>query len=99
MGTREAPYAPVRGFFLGGFGERRLGVSVRTKIAVTSARQLFTGRVQLCPRRFPPPWTAERIPAGYVVKDATGQALAYVYGSAEPQLRLPDRSGRAPRSL
>lgn len=31
------------------------------------------------PRRFKPPWTAERIPGGYVVKDATGQALAYVY--------------------
>jgi hypothetical protein len=31
-------------------------------------------------RRFPAPWTAEQIPGGYVVKDATGQALAYVYG-------------------
>jgi hypothetical protein len=31
------------------------------------------------PRRFKPPWTAERIPGGFVVKDATGQALAYVY--------------------
>jgi len=33
------------------------------------------------PRRFKPPWTPtpERIPGGYVVKDATGQALAYVY--------------------
>ena len=31
------------------------------------------------PRRFPPPWTAERIPGGYVVKDASGQSLAYVY--------------------
>ena len=29
------------------------------------------------PRRFKPPWTAERIPGGYVVKDATGQSLAY----------------------
>jgi hypothetical protein len=24
-------------------------------------------------RRFPAPWTVERIPGGYVVKDATGQ--------------------------
>ena len=31
------------------------------------------------PRRFEPPWTAERIPGGYVVKDANGQSLAYVY--------------------
>ena len=30
-------------------------------------------------RRFRTPWTAERIPGGYVVKDANGQALAYVY--------------------
>jgi hypothetical protein len=31
------------------------------------------------PRRFPPPWSVEHIPGGYVVKDATGQSLAYVY--------------------
>jgi hypothetical protein len=31
------------------------------------------------PRRFPPPWTAEPIPGGFVVKDAMGQSLAYVY--------------------
>ena len=30
--------------------------------------------------RFKPPRTAERIPDGYVVKGATGKALAYVYG-------------------
>jgi hypothetical protein len=30
-------------------------------------------------RRFPAPWTAEEIPGGYVVKDATGQSIAYVY--------------------
>ena len=29
-------------------------------------------------RRFASPWTAECIPGGYVVKDATGQSLAYV---------------------
>ena len=33
----------------------------------------------MTPRRFPPPWMVEHIPGGYVVKDATGQALAYVY--------------------
>lgn len=32
------------------------------------------------PRQFPSPWYTERIPGGYVVKDATGQPLAYVYG-------------------
>jgi hypothetical protein len=30
-------------------------------------------------RRFPPPWTAEKMPDGYAVRDANGQALAYVY--------------------
>ena len=31
------------------------------------------------PRHFPPPWTVEQTPGGYKVKDANGQALAYVY--------------------
>jgi hypothetical protein len=31
------------------------------------------------PRRFPPPWHADTIPGGYVVRDATGQALAFIY--------------------
>jgi K+/H+ antiporter YhaU regulatory subunit KhtT len=30
-------------------------------------------------RRFPPPWSAEKIPGGYVVRDANGQALVYIY--------------------
>jgi hypothetical protein len=30
-------------------------------------------------RRFPPPWRADRIPGGYVVRDANGRALAYIY--------------------
>jgi hypothetical protein len=30
-------------------------------------------------RRFPAPWHAEKISGGYVVRDADGQALAYVY--------------------
>jgi hypothetical protein len=31
------------------------------------------------PRRFPPPWRVDKIPDGHVVRDANGQALAYVY--------------------
>jgi hypothetical protein len=31
-------------------------------------------------RRFPAPWHADKIPGGYVVRDATGQALAYLQG-------------------
>jgi hypothetical protein len=31
------------------------------------------------PRRFPAPWHADTIPGGYVVRDANGQALAFLY--------------------
>jgi hypothetical protein len=34
------------------------------------------------PRRFPPPWRADKMPGGYVVRDANGQSIAYVYGRA-----------------
>jgi hypothetical protein len=34
------------------------------------------------PRRFPPPWRADRIPGGYVVRDDNGQAIAYLYARA-----------------
>jgi hypothetical protein len=30
-------------------------------------------------RRFPSPWRADKVPGGYVVRDANGQALAYIY--------------------
>jgi hypothetical protein len=39
------------------------------------------------PRRFPPPWTVEERPACYIVQDATGFALAYVYFEEEPGRR------------
>ena len=31
-------------------------------------------------RRFPPPWRAEKISGGYVVRDAAGQAIAHLFG-------------------
>ena len=31
------------------------------------------------PRHLPPPWKAEKIPGGFVIRDANSQALAYVY--------------------
>jgi hypothetical protein len=31
------------------------------------------------PRRFPQPWHADPMPGGYVIRDANGQALAYLY--------------------
>ena len=33
-------------------------------------------------RRFPAPWRAEKMPGSYVVRDASGQALAHVYARA-----------------
>jgi hypothetical protein len=38
-------------------------------------------------RRFPPPWTAEETDACFAVRDASGQALAYVYFEEEPGRR------------
>jgi endo-1,4-beta-D-glucanase Y len=38
-------------------------------------------------RRFPPPWSAEETEACYIVRDANGQALAYVYYEQEPGRR------------
>jgi hypothetical protein len=31
------------------------------------------------PRRFPAPWHADTISGGYVVRDASGQSIAYIY--------------------
>jgi hypothetical protein len=41
----------------------------------------------MTPRRFPPPWSVEEHPACFIVSDANGQALAYVYYEEEPGRR------------
>jgi hypothetical protein len=38
-------------------------------------------------RRFPPLWTAEVTPNCFIVCDANGQALSYVYYESEPGRR------------
>ena len=38
-------------------------------------------------RRFPPPWTAEVTPNCFIVRDANGQALSYIYYECEPGRR------------
>jgi hypothetical protein len=35
-------------------------------------------------RRFPPPWTVERLLGGFKVIAANGQSLAYVYSRENP---------------
>jgi hypothetical protein len=40
------------------------------------------------PRRFPSPWHADPMPGCYIVRDANGQALAYIYsGDNEAEAR------------
>jgi hypothetical protein len=55
---------------------KKLGV----KVATVMDGSIFIGSRRL-PRNFPPPWTAERFPGGFVVKDANGQQLAHVYAN------------------
>jgi hypothetical protein len=38
-------------------------------------------------RRFPPPWSVEELDACFVVRDYSGQQLAYVYFEDEPGRR------------
>ncbi len=52
------------------------------------------------PRRFPPPWHADEITGGYVVRDANGQALAFVFHrptvaeTMQAELLTPDEAHR-----
>jgi hypothetical protein len=39
-------------------------------------------------RRFPPPWSIEERTESFIVKDANGQQLAYLYFEDEPQRQL-----------
>ena len=36
-------------------------------------------------RRFPPPWKVEALEGGFKIVDSNGQAIAYVYGHADPR--------------
>jgi hypothetical protein len=45
-------------------------------------------RAMPSPRRFPPPWSIEEGTESFIVKDATGQPLAYLYYENEPQRQM-----------
>jgi hypothetical protein len=52
-------------------------------------------------RRFPPPWSVEELDACFIVRDHSGQQLAYVYFEDEPGRRTapgvhPMSAGRQP---
>jgi hypothetical protein len=42
-------------------------------------------------RRFPPPWTVDELDGCFVVRDHSGQQLAYVYFEDEPGRRSADK--------
>jgi len=45
-------------------------------------------------RRFPAPWTYEEMPESFIVKDAIGQPLAYVYFEDETTRQSSQRLSR-----
>ncbi|HXB70197.1 MAG TPA: hypothetical protein VNY05_18230 [Candidatus Acidoferrales bacterium] len=58
--------------------------------AVQSSATPTSPKRKMTPRRFPPPWRADKIPGGYVVRDANGQALVYLYSrDSEAEARQP----------
>jgi hypothetical protein len=52
-----------------------------------SQATLIASKSMRPPRRFPPPWTAEVTPNCFILRDANGQALSYVYYESEPGRR------------
>jgi hypothetical protein len=55
------------------------------------------GAASMTSRRFPPPGHADPVPGGYVVRDANGQALAYLYSRENDAEARQARSSRRTR--
>jgi hypothetical protein len=60
-------------------------------------RRADLGDLALMSRRFPPPWSVEETDACFIVRDANGQALAYVYFEEEPGRRAAASALPPPR--
>jgi hypothetical protein len=50
-------------------------------------------------RRFPPPWSIEERQESFIVKDANGQQLAYLYFEDEPAAANVDEAAIARRGI
>jgi|SRR5215469_8122302 len=59
------------------------GLILRTATACVTVREPDA----VMTRRFPPPWSVEVTPNCFIVRDADGQQLAYVYYENEPGRR------------
>ena len=46
--------------------------------------------------RFPPPWSIEERQESFIVKDANGQQLAYLYFEDEPQRQMSTKRLSSP---
>lgn len=56
------------------------------------------------PRRMPAPWSVREVPGGYVVVDATGRRLAYIYSDqtergANNDALTPDEARRVAMNI
>jgi hypothetical protein len=74
------PFRPARWLVHAAAGSRR------ARLSVAGAASTLTRTVPL-PRRFPPPWSVEETAPCFIVRDANGQALAFVNCEDEPGRR------------
>jgi hypothetical protein len=94
--TREAN---VRVDPLGAGGTKvlRLKITAAGRKAITEGSWLSGFATASMPTRqqhaVPPPWHADKMPSGYVVRDANGQAIAYLYSRDNPDDGLQPNLG------